>query len=31
VDSTIQRNTFILMLHFREGDVYGSNGTSRSV
>ena len=31
VDSTIQRNTFILMLHFREGGVYGSNGTSRSV
>ena len=29
VDSTIQRNTFILMLHFREGGVYGSNGTSR--
>jgi transposase len=30
VGSTIQRNTFDLMLHFREGDVYGSNGTPRS-
>ena len=30
VDSIIQRNTFILMLHFREGGVYGSNGTPRS-
>lgn len=30
VDSTIQCNTFILMLHFREGGVYVSNGTPRS-
>ena len=28
--STIQRNTFVLMLHFREGGMYGSNGTPRS-
>ena len=27
VGSTIQRNTFVLMLHFREGGMYGSNGT----
>jgi hypothetical protein len=27
VSSTIQRNTFVLMLHFREGGRYGSNGT----
>jgi transposase len=30
VGSTIQRNTFVLMLHFREGGIYGSNGTPRS-
>jgi transposase len=30
VGSTIQRNTFVLMLHFREGGRYGSNGTPRS-
>ncbi len=30
VGSTIQRNTFVLMLHFREGGMYGSNGTPRS-
>ena len=28
--STIQRNTFVLMLQFREGGMYGSNGTPRS-
>jgi transposase len=27
VGSTDQCNTFVLMLHFREGGVYGSNGT----
>ncbi len=27
VGSTIQRNTFVLMLQFREGGMYGSNGT----
>jgi transposase len=25
--STIQRNTFVLMPHFREGGMYGSSGT----
>jgi transposase len=30
VGSTIQCNTFVLMLHFREGGIYGSNGTPRS-
>ena len=30
VGSTIQRNTFVLMLQFREGGMYGSNGTPRS-
>ena len=30
VGSTIQRNTFVLMLHFREGGRYGSNETPRS-
>jgi transposase len=30
VGSTIQSNTFVLMLHFREGGTYGSNGTPRS-
>jgi len=28
--STIQCNTFVLMLHFREGGMYGWNGTPRS-
>jgi len=27
VSSTIQCNTFVLMLQFREGGMYGSNGT----
>ena len=30
VGSTIQCNTFVLMLHCREGGMYGSNGTPRS-
>ena len=31
VGSTIQCNTFVLMLQFREGGMYGSNGTPWSV
>ena len=30
VGSTIQRSTFVLMLHFREGGMYVSNGTPGS-